>query len=67
MTNAACTHHWVLDNAGIVAHGVCRKCGAEREFENRLGGDKAKPWEAFSLAPSIPKRPTVSSGTATEL
>lgn len=24
-----CIHHWIIDQAG---HGVCKKCGAEKDF-----------------------------------
>ena len=28
-----CAHHWVLGSpAGAVCQGVCKRCGAEREF-----------------------------------
>jgi hypothetical protein len=27
-----CRHHWLLGPAGAVVHGVCKRCGAERDF-----------------------------------
>ncbi len=30
-----CAHHWVIEPpSGPVSKGVCKKCGAEREFDN---------------------------------
>lgn len=31
---AKCTHHYVVEtpNGTVVVHGVCRECGAERDF-----------------------------------
>ena len=45
-----CQHHWVIDAAdGPVSRGVCKRCQAEREFENVVGGAK---WGYFRLAKS---------------
>lgn len=34
---AKCVHFWVLDEAGgRVSHGVCKHCGARKEFKNFL-------------------------------
>ncbi len=31
----ACRHHWIIETPhGPTSHGVCRLCGAERDFEN---------------------------------
>ncbi len=31
-------HHWLIDEArGPVSRGVCKTCGAEKEFKNWLG------------------------------
>ena len=36
-TRALCHHHWVIGNAdGRVSRGVCRVCGARKEFKNYL-------------------------------
>jgi len=30
----ACQHHWVIDEpSGPMVHGVCKKCGHERDYE----------------------------------
>jgi hypothetical protein len=30
-----CVHHWRIESpSGAVSHGICRKCGAERDFRN---------------------------------
>ncbi len=32
-----CRHHWMLERAdGPISRGVCRFCGAEREFRNYI-------------------------------
>ncbi len=34
---AGCTHHWVIEPAqGPLSGGVCKKCGAHKEFHNSL-------------------------------
>jgi hypothetical protein len=31
----ACAHHWVLETpSGAMSRGVCKRCGAEKEFPN---------------------------------
>ena len=31
-----CHHYWILEKAnGPISRGVCKFCGAEKEFENR--------------------------------
>ena len=36
MNNEPCVHHWDIDPAeGPTSEGVCRKCGATKEFSNR--------------------------------
>ena len=38
-----CRHYWVIDTpAGPTSTGVCRLCGAQRDFENYMG---SRPWE----------------------
>ena len=35
----ACRHQWLIDSpAGPSSKGVCRQCGAEREFMNYIEG-----------------------------
>lgn len=30
-----CTHHWLIESpSGPVAHGRCKLCGEERDFDN---------------------------------
>jgi len=49
-----CGHHWEIDNAeGPVSLGMCRLCGATREFHNYLSDcladkdkDKFEDWLA---------------------
>ena len=42
-----CRHHWVIASPdGPVSKGVCRLCGAEREFKNYLENPR---WEDFTL------------------
>ncbi len=31
-----CTHHYILESLGATVLGVCKYCGAEREFSNSL-------------------------------
>ncbi|HZP56668.1 MAG TPA: hypothetical protein VFC53_03835 [Dehalococcoidia bacterium] len=31
----ACAHHWVIASPnGATSHGVCKRCGLEKEFPN---------------------------------
>jgi len=33
-----CTHHWIIESpTGPTSRGVCKYCGAEREFANYWG------------------------------
>ena len=32
----SCVHHYVLPAVGVTVTGVCRKCGATREFSNAI-------------------------------
>lgn len=35
--NIACIHHWIIEAAdGVNSPGVCKYCGAKREFRNAL-------------------------------
>ena len=36
-----CSHYWIIDSAdGPTSNGVCRICGAEKEFFNSFDGTK---------------------------
>ena len=36
--SAVCVHHWIIGiPEGPVSQGACKKCGAEREFNNYVG------------------------------
>lgn len=38
-----CQHHWIIDTPnGPTSNGVCRLCGAKRDFQNCMDG---RPWE----------------------
>jgi hypothetical protein len=37
---ARCVHHWILDAPnGATVKGICKKCGAEREFSSLCDND----------------------------
>ncbi len=39
MDSMTCTHFWRLDSPnGPISHGVCKKCGAVRDFTNSPDG-----------------------------
>jgi hypothetical protein len=39
-----CTHHWVIESpSGPASRGLCKLCGAEREFRNYL--ENSPYWE----------------------
>ena len=53
-----CHHHWLIDAAaGPTSKGVCRLCGAERQFSNYL---ERTLWER-EPALSEPAHPPLSS------
>lgn len=36
-TQETCVHHWLIDYpSGPESKGVCKKCGAEKDFVNNL-------------------------------
>lgn len=38
----SCIHHWLIDSpSGPVAHGRCKLCGEERDFDNSSLYEKA--------------------------
>ena len=40
-TEEKCCHHWLIGRpVGSVSKGVCKLCGAEKEFRNNL-------WDCF--------------------
>ena len=43
----SCCHHWVIQPAeGPLSTGVCRTCGAEREFKNYV---EDPGWDDYNL------------------
>lgn len=43
-----CRHHWVIEAPqGATSHGVCKRCGAQREFSNSVSDTV---WEGDPLA-----------------
>ena len=56
---AVCRHHWLLDPpSGPLDHGVCKFCGAERDFVKQeiyasystAGTDpRAREWQAYDM------------------
>ncbi len=53
-----CSHHWIIETPkGPISRGVCKYCGAAKEFQNFWQGsswehDTSKPLE-FHGVPSI--------------
>lgn len=42
-TENKCRHYWVIEDAsGPTSRGVCKFCGAEKEFLNSWPGSRAK-------------------------
>ena len=40
----SCVHYWIIDEPeGPISQGVCRICGAQREFSNVFDPDSRKP------------------------
>jgi hypothetical protein len=34
-SDTPCCHHWLIDKPnGALSHGICKHCGAERDFAN---------------------------------
>ena len=62
-----CSHHWVIEGAGgPTSKGICRLCGAEKDFRNYLEGarwDNDTPQGSSALATGIArsKHPDLSS------
>lgn len=48
MSDEVCTHHWVIEEAekergGKKPEGVCKKCGAKRQYNRNT------PWKRAAL------------------
>lgn len=60
---APCSHHWVIEAAiGPSSAGVCRNCGARREFRNYVEApywneEKARHREQTRLSQAATARP----------
>ena len=52
-----CSHHWVIEGAGgPTSKGMCRLCGAEKDFKNYLEGarwDNGATQDSGAIATSI--------------
>ena len=59
-----CRHHWLIDTAGgPTSKGVCRLCGAERQFKNYL---ENAPWDDDEPSSRDPVRAVVSSAGSSD-
>ncbi len=46
-TENNCQHYWVIDDAsGPTSRGICKFCGAEKEFQNSWPGSSANAQDA---------------------
>ena len=53
----AIAHHWIIESpAGPTSHGVCKFCGAEKDFVNSSTYIKAKDHHAVITATSAMRR-----------
>lgn len=53
-----CRHHWAIAGAeGPTSRGVCKRCGAEKEFPNTL--PDAAPIKRSSRVLGLPEMPDV--------
>ena len=66
-----CTHHWVIDSPnGPQSKGMCKVCGAEREFMNYLessawsSGEEKKTDDSNSKNKDKAKNPAKGSRSA---
>lgn len=32
----ACIHYWLLGPAALIVHGICKRCGTERNFNGDM-------------------------------
>ncbi len=63
-TEGQCRHHWIIEYPeGPVSRGVCRRCGAEREFLNHLEYSR---WDEESL-PGLQGSPPLDTEPECEL
>ncbi len=59
-----CHHHWLIDAAGgPTSKGICRVCGAERQFKNSLDSTE---WEREATPADLPRPAGVTLGTYKE-
>ncbi len=55
-TKETCRHYWVIESArGPVSKGVCKFCGAQREFHNS--------WPYFPVGKTTEKAPEIAEET----
>ena len=60
MVNGDCRHYWVIDSPkGPTSLGVCRFCGAEKEFQNFMPelmweGDQSFLFKSFDVKDNKP-------------
>jgi hypothetical protein len=48
-----CQHHWIIEEPnGPTSHGICKRCGAEREFFNNPDAALLNPEGAPSPEPA---------------
>jgi hypothetical protein len=53
-----CSHHWVIESPnGPTSWGMCKYCGAKREFQNYL---PVSSWEEDRSASGKPSDPPVN-------
>jgi hypothetical protein len=61
-TAQSCVHHYVMPTVGLTVTGVCKFCGAAREFSNipveaeTLHEQKVRAARRRGKAPQIPAR-----------
>jgi hypothetical protein len=57
-TEPTCVHHWIIEPpAGASSMGICKVCGAEREFQNYAGDFIWEGDSTESYAPGGWKKP----------
>jgi hypothetical protein len=52
-TTSVCRHHWLLgEPRGGLVHGVCRRCGAQRDYPARPeGSERYDDYEELARPP----------------
>lgn len=59
-----CRHHWLIDSpGGPTSNGVCRICGAERQFRNYLENAR---WDEDASGDQELVKASISSSLATK-